>query len=150
MKKKKNQHHGVCDAERILHNFILEGVVPIEGGDMPLKDICLLHTEFTLHDCNRFSGRLSSSRNKMKKLNKRAAADLLAFERHKANHEPAERSLKGCVQWQGSAAQECLWDVEWMMVHCVAHKSLEFGCKDLCFSLRSKNFLIEVKKFPTK
>jgi hypothetical protein len=49
-------------------------------------------------------------RAKIKELDFRADEDLEAFRTYKRNHKPSLFSHKGYVQWQGSTAQELLWD----------------------------------------
>ena len=61
-------------------------------------------------DFDKFEGRLKRLRDKIAELDNRADDDLAAFNNYKKNHKPALFSHKGYTQWQGSMAQELLWD----------------------------------------
>ena len=96
------------EAKRILYDFLMDGTAPMEGGS--LEDIYSLHEEFAKYDFDKFEGRLNRLRDKIKEMDNRADDDLAAFENYKKNHPPALFSHKGYIQWQGSTAQELLWD----------------------------------------
>jgi hypothetical protein len=81
-----------------------------DDPNMPLEDIYLLDLEFGKYDFKMFKVRLNRLRAKTKELDSRADEDLEAFRRYKENHRPSLFSHKGYVQWQGSTAQELLWD----------------------------------------
>lgn len=103
-------------AKSLLYNLIMEGVVPDTATDengkstMPLQDIYLLDPEFAKYDYTKFSSRLGAIRKKIKELNDRSIDDLAAFELYKQHHKPSLFSHKGYIQWQGSTAQEFLWE----------------------------------------
>lgn len=103
-------------AKRILYDLLMDGTIPMEDKDadgnvtMPIEDIFLLDGEFAKYRFDMFAGRLKRLRDKIKELDNRAAADLLLFNNYKSNHKPSLFSHKGYIQWQGSAAQEWLWD----------------------------------------
>lgn len=102
-------------AKRILYEMLMEGIVPVREEDednpvMSIKEIYMLHEDFALYDASKFNERLQRLRNKIIDLDNRASDDLKAFENYKKNHEPAKRSHKGYIQWQGSCAQELLWE----------------------------------------
>jgi hypothetical protein len=96
-------------AKKILYDMLLDGTVPMDNT-MPLEDIYLLDEEFAKFDFARFRGRLNRLNAKIKELDSRADEDLEAFRTYKRNHKPSLFSHKGYVQWQGSTAQELLWD----------------------------------------
>lgn len=77
---------------------------------MSLGDIYALNEEFALYDPDLFGGRLNDLRKKIIELDKRAAEDRRAFDIYRKNHEVSLYSHKGYIQWQGSDAQELLWD----------------------------------------
>ena len=97
-------------AKRLLYHCLLDGTVPMEGGTMNIEDVYLLYPDFALYSFDKFEGRLERLRKKIKELDSRAEADLAAFNIYKANHKSALFSHKGYIQWQGSTAQELLWD----------------------------------------
>ena len=96
-------------AKRLLYSALMEGTVPMEDT-MPMEDIYLICPEFALYSFDKFKDRLQRLRKKINQLDSRAEADLAAFNNYKSNHEPALFSHKGYIQWQGSTAQEFLWD----------------------------------------
>lgn len=96
-------------AKKILYEFLMDGTIPMEDT-MPLEDIYLLDEEFGKYDYKQFKGRLSRMRAKIVELDNRADEDLEAFRIFKQNHKPSLFSHKGYIQWQGSKAQELLWD----------------------------------------
>jgi hypothetical protein len=98
-------------AKRLLYQLLMDGTVPIEDDpSIPLEDIYCLDLEFGNYDFKKFKVRLNRLREKAKELDSRASEDLEAFRRYKANHKPSLFSHKGYIQWQGSTAQELLWD----------------------------------------
>jgi hypothetical protein len=130
-------------ARRLLHKDIVEGEVPSDAAGvdgrsaMQLSHIYLMHLEFAEHECEKFSSRLSSLRKIIKDADNRAQADQEAFENFKNNHPVSLFSHKGCMQWQGSEAQELLLkDMEEK-----SHETL--GKKELCGNRRE-----HCKEFP--
>lgn len=98
-------------AKQKLYELITDGVISdTDNEEEDLKEIYLLDVEFAKYDFGKFKERLSAIRDKIQELNDRAADDLEAFEVYKSNHKPALFSHKGYIQWQGSDAQEHLWD----------------------------------------
>ena len=97
------------EAKRLLYGFLIDGTVPYDGT-MSVEDVYLLHEEFAKYDFDKFEGRLKRLQNKITELDNRADEDLAAFNNYKKNHKPSLFSHKGYVQWQGSTAQELLWD----------------------------------------
>ena len=95
------------NAKRILHGDTMNGLVPKEARDqqnkstMLSRDICDMHPEeHHLHDCKKFSSRLSRLRKAIKKLNSRAEDDKRAFDIYVANHPVSLFSSKGHIQCQ--------------------------------------------------
>jgi hypothetical protein len=103
-------------AKQILYGFLMDGTVPAEEKDangnitMSLEDIYMLDIEFSYYDFDKFHDRLKRLRAKIVELDNRADDDLEAFKNYKKSHEPSLFSHKGYVQWQGSTAQEFLWE----------------------------------------
>lgn len=99
-------------AKKVLYNFLLDGTVPVndEDGTMTIEDIILLHEDLALYNPAKLPERLERLRQNLRDCEKRAEVDEVAFERYKANHKPSLFSHKGYIQWQGSNAQELLWD----------------------------------------
>ena len=108
-KENKKNKWRKSKAKQILYEMLLDGTVPMENT-MPLEDIYLLDEEFDKFDFDKFRGRLNRLRAKIKELDSRADEDLEAFRAYKRNHKPSLFSHKGYIQWQGSTAQELLWD----------------------------------------
>jgi hypothetical protein len=106
-KKEKKEKWRKSKAKKILYDLLMDGTIT---ADMALEDIYLLDPEFGNHDFEKFKGRVNYMRKKIEDLDNRADADLEAFRAYKANHKPSLFSHKGYVQWQGSTAQELLWD----------------------------------------
>ena len=77
---------------------------------MPLENIFILSDEFKKYSFEKFGARLKALREKVQDLNNRADNDFIAFQNYKAHNKPALFSHKGYIQWQGSTAQELLWD----------------------------------------
>ena len=96
-------------AKKVLYELLIDGIVPMEDGVMPLEDIYFLHEEFANYSFDRFGGRLKRLQ-KSNELNDRAQDDLEAFENFKGNHNPSLFPHKGYAPWQGLTAQELLWD----------------------------------------
>jgi hypothetical protein len=110
-KKKKKDNWRKSKAKQILYEMLMDGTVPMEDDpNMPLEDIYLLDEEFDKFDFSRFEGRLKRLRKKIVENDNRADNDLEAFRNYKASHKPSLFSHKGYIQWQGSTAQELLWD----------------------------------------
>ncbi|KAG7371041.1 hypothetical protein IV203_019611 [Nitzschia inconspicua] len=98
-------------AKRLLYEFLMDGIVPMEDdGTMSLEDIYMIDPEFSKFDFDKFKGRLNRIRSNIMELDIRADDDLEAFRNFKLNHKPSLFSHKGYTQWQGSTAQELLWD----------------------------------------
>jgi hypothetical protein len=103
-------------AKRILYDFLRDGTVPLHATDsngdstMSVEDIFSLSEEFGLYDPNKFEERLNRLRKGIVELDSRAATDRKAFDIYRKNHEVSLYSHKGYIQWQGSDAQELLWD----------------------------------------
>ena len=100
-------------AKKILYQAILDGTVPLNDKNfetMSLEDIYSIDPELSLYDFKKFKSRLNRLRDKVLFLNKRADDDLAAFGNYKKNHKPSLFSHKGYIQWQGSSAQEYLWE----------------------------------------
>jgi hypothetical protein len=101
-------------ARSLLYKDIVEGEVPPDATDadgqstMQLKEIYVMHPEFAEYDYEKFSRRLSSLRQIIKKFESRSRDDQEAFENFKNHHPPSLYSHKGYIQWQGSEAQELL------------------------------------------
>ena len=107
--KKKEAKWRKSKAKQILYEMLLDGTVPMEDT-MPILDVYLLDEEFAKFDYDKFKGRLNRLRAKIRELDSRADDDLEAFRTYKSNHKPSLFSHKGYIQWQGSNAQELLWD----------------------------------------
>jgi hypothetical protein len=98
-------------AKTLLYEFLVDGTVPMEDDpNMQLEDIYCLDLEFEKYDFRKFKVRLDRLRAKIKENDSRAEEDLVAFRTYKKNHKPSMFSHKGYCQWQGSTAQEHLWD----------------------------------------
>jgi hypothetical protein len=97
----------LCFYERIF-----DGSIPLhpEDGSMKLEEIYYVEAEFQKYSFEKFEKRLDSLRQNIIENNNRASDDLIAFENYKSNHEFSLFSHKGYAQWQGSTAQELLWD----------------------------------------
>ena len=129
----------------------MNGLVPKEAKDqqnkstMRLRDICNMHPEeHHLHDCRKFSSRLSRLRKKIRNLNSRAEDDQRAFDLFVANHPVSLVSSKGCIQWQGSAAQtQAKKDLEDGKLE-VGNANYK-GYRELC-----ENTLVHNNNFPFK
>jgi hypothetical protein len=110
-KTKKKLKWRKSKAQQILYGMLVDGTVPMEDDpNMPLEDIYLLDEEFSKFEYEQFKGRLNRLRAKIVEMDNRANADLEAFRVYKQNHKPSLFSHKGYIQWQGSTAQELLWD----------------------------------------
>jgi hypothetical protein len=77
---------------------------------MPINEIFSLSKEFALYDPEKFKSRLESLRERIVGLDKRAKDDRKAFDVYNKNHKVSHFSHKGNIQWQGSDAQELIWD----------------------------------------
>jgi hypothetical protein len=116
--KQQEQHKGEekgkwrkSKAKQLLCEFLMDGTVPMkDDGKMSIEDIYLLDPEFAKFDFEKFKDRLNRLRAKITELDSRANDDLEAFRNFKKNHKPSLFSHKGYSQWQGSTAQELLWD----------------------------------------
>jgi hypothetical protein len=98
-------------AKKILYNMIMEGSIPDEDDESEdLERIYIMHEEFSKYDYFKFKDRLSRLRKKIQDLNRRADDDWEAYQVYISNHKPAIFSSKGYIQWQGSTAQEMLWE----------------------------------------
>jgi len=99
-------------AKQVLFNLLMEGKVPLEVDDttMTLEEIYSLDDELMKYSFARFEERLTSLRTFIIELNKRADEDFEAFATYISNHDVSSQSHKGYAQWQGSTAQELLWD----------------------------------------
>ncbi len=96
-------------AKRILYELLMDGTIPLDDT-MPFEEFFLLSQEFASYDPEKFKSRLRSLRDKISELDKRAEEDRKAFDVYKKNHEVSLFSHKGYIQWQGSDAQDLLWD----------------------------------------
>ena len=107
---------GKSEARRLLSKDIMDGLVPLAAFEIdgktptfpPLRDIYMTRPEFSLYKYENVSGRLSSLRKMIIDANARAKDDEEAFKVYKENHLPSEFAANGCIQWQGSDAQELL------------------------------------------
>lgn len=106
-------------ANKVLYDLLRDGTIPLQKQDgngnttMTTEDIFALSEEFLLYDPNKFEGRLEALRKKIVELDTRASEDRAAFDIYKKNHEVSLYSHKGYIQWQGSDAQDLLWnDIE--------------------------------------
>ena len=98
-------------AKKILYNLIMDGSIPDDDDESEdLQLIYMMHEEFAKYDYYKFKERLSRMRQKIHDLNTRADDDWKAYQMYVSNHEPAHFSSKGYIQWQGSTAQELLWE----------------------------------------
>jgi hypothetical protein len=103
-------------AKQILYDLLRDGTVPVKQKDasgndtMPIGDIYALDESFKLYDPDKFKSRLQNLRKKILELDSRAAKDRKAFDIYKKNHKVSQLSYKGYIQWQGSDAQELIWD----------------------------------------
>jgi len=100
-------------AKMILYEALLDSTVPLDDKRfeaMSLEDIYSIDPELSLYDFAKFKDRLNRLRDKVMALDKRADEDLAAFQNYKKNHSPSLFSHKGYIQWQGSSAQEYLWE----------------------------------------
>jgi hypothetical protein len=99
-------------AKQLLYDDILAARVPSEAthedgtSTMQLKDIYLMHTEYTDYHYSKFSARVSSIRTTIKDRNIRKEEDEQLFAECIKNHPGSAFSHKGFIQWQGSEAQE--------------------------------------------
>jgi hypothetical protein len=101
------------EAKKIVYNALMDGVIPLKDTSfkvMSLEYVYSIDPEFALYDFKKFKDRVNRIRKKILELDKRAEDDLAAFKNYKDNHEPSILSHKGYVQWQGSSAQEFLWE----------------------------------------
>jgi hypothetical protein len=111
--KKKWRH---SKAKKILYELLRDGTIPIEKYDvneaeiMAIEDIFALSDQFLLYDPNKFEERLQSLRDHVRYLDDRAENDRKAFEVYKKLHKAASHTPHGYIQWQGSGAQELIWD----------------------------------------
>ena len=110
-KKGKEEKWKKSKAKQRLFELLMDGTIPMEkDGTMTYEDIYLLDEEFGKFQYEQFKGHVNRMRAKIKELDNRAADDLEAFRNFKRNHKPSLFSHKGYIQWQGSTAQELLWD----------------------------------------
>lgn len=99
-----------------MYDFLRDGTIPLVQTDihgnetMSIDEILNLDEEFSLYDPDKFKLRLRSLRKKILELDDRAADDRKAFDVYNKNHHVSHFSHKGYIQWQGSDAQELLWD----------------------------------------
>jgi hypothetical protein len=95
----------------VLNNLVMEGAVPMkEDGLMQARDVYIMDPAFAEYDYNTFKAGLNRIRKNIIELDSRADEDLEAFRNFKQHHKPSLFSHKGYIQWQGSTAQELLWD----------------------------------------
>jgi hypothetical protein len=73
---------------------------------MQLKDISLMHAEYSQYPYSKFSGQVSSLRSIIKDRNNRVGEDKQHFVECLKNHPGSAFSHKGYIWWQGSEAQE--------------------------------------------
>jgi hypothetical protein len=106
------------EAKKILFELLRDGTIPrvqhdSNGNDiMTIEEIYNLDDQFLLYDPDKFEERLNRMRKHLDALDERAADDRKAFEKYKNNHKDsiAEFTPHGYIQWQGSDAQEFIWD----------------------------------------
>lgn len=99
-------------ARSLLYKDLQSGTIPLQPkgeGSMKLEDIYNMRPEFQEYGRSKFSRRLSSLRDTVTAFNDRASNDQQAFNNYKDNHPTSHFSQKGYIQWQGSEAQELLW-----------------------------------------
>lgn len=99
-------------AKELLYERIIDGSIPLDPADesMSLEEIYSVEAEFNKYSFEQFGDRLNKLRENIIGNTKRADEDLAAFENYIENHEVSLFSHKGYAQWQGSTAQELLWD----------------------------------------
>jgi hypothetical protein len=99
-------------AKQVLYDLLMEGTVPLDLEDtsMSLEEIYGINDELMKYSFEKFAGRLQSLRESIIDSNNRADEDFEAFATYVRNHEVSKQSYKGYLQWQGSTAQELLWD----------------------------------------
>ena len=100
-------------AKQVLYEMIMEGIISdVDDESENIEEIYLMNEEFAKYDYGKFADRLSTIRDKIKELNKRAEQDDLAFKRYAKNHktEVSEFTSRGYVHWKGSDARELLLD----------------------------------------
>lgn len=103
-------------ARAILYDDIEKRIVQFDEEGEPLdslEEIYAMHPEYSEYLFVNFERRLRALREIFEALISRADEDIEALENYMANHEVAEVTWKGMIQWQGSEAQEyVLQDVE--------------------------------------
>ena len=110
-KSKKPVKWRKSEAKKILYNLLMTGAIPIEEDkSMPARDVYIMDPAFAEYDFDKFKSGLNRIRKKIIELDNRADEDLKAFRNYKQHHKPSIFSHKGYIQWQGSTAQELLWD----------------------------------------
>jgi len=110
-KKGKQESWKKSKAKQRLYELLMDGVIPIDNNNtMTFEEMYLLDEEFGKFEYKQFKGRVNRMRAKIQELDSRSTADLEAFRNFKRNHKPSLFSHKGYIQWQGSTAQEFLWD----------------------------------------
>jgi len=111
--KKKWRH---SNAKQILCELLRDGTIPMDQYDkngnetMKIEEIYHLSDQFLLYDPEKFEERLQKVRDNINELDKRADEDRKAFDIYKKKHDVAEFTPHGYIQWQGSDAQELIWD----------------------------------------
>jgi hypothetical protein len=110
-KKEKLPKWRKSKAKKLLYEFLMDGTIPMtDDGTLSIEEIHSLDHEIAKYDIEKLKGRLNRVRAKIRELNSRAVEDLEAFRLYKQLHQPSLFSHKGYIQWQGSTAQELLWD----------------------------------------
>jgi hypothetical protein len=124
-KKKKKQKDKFVEArvkwkhskaKSLLERDLREGRVPLEilpgkrRYSMRSQDVYDMHPESKLYDPDKFPGRLASLRKQVLKRNSRAEDDEKALQVQAKNYDFAIYTYDGFIQWQGSNAQELLWE----------------------------------------
>lgn len=110
-KPKKQVKWRKSKSKKILYELLMDGIIPLEEDQlMPAQDIYLMDPEFANYSFDTFKAGLNRLRKKIAELASRAEEDLEAFRNYMQHHKPSLFSHKGYIQWQGSTAQELLWD----------------------------------------
>jgi|688.fasta_scaffold477171_1 hypothetical protein len=106
-------------AKSLLHDDILNGIVPLKATDADnrstgkLLDIYNMHPEYAEYSYKKFSSRLSSIRKTISVNKSRAEDDRIALAKYIHNHAVSTVSHHGYTEWQNSTAQTLvLGDIE--------------------------------------
>ena len=118
-------------AFKLLQRDLCQGRVPVhKTEDNDWESVYLMHPEYALYDHEKFKERRESLREAARKDLCRADDDEAAYNAFVKSHPVSYFSHKGYEQWQGSDAQQSLWeDME-------ANKHLTMRKRDLYGSRR--------------